>query len=88
MAHWYAVRRAVHNIRILMETIFVDLNPDHLRKALVIAIQLIRNWHGLGMVGDLEATAWRIYWERSPEMEPLRDLFPDDPTSQPEASVG
>ena len=54
-----------------------------LYKALCSAAQTIRDWHGMRMPPDVEATVWRIYWNQSPEMKPIREALGIDPTAYP-----
>lgn len=48
--------------------------PDGLLDAFHTAVGLIRTWHNMGMPEDDQET-WRIYFEHSPEMKPIRDQF-------------
>jgi len=40
--------------------------------ALTKAVESVRAWHGMGMVEADEKAMWDIYWNNSPEMEPIR----------------
>lgn len=55
--------------------------PKRLETALLASVQLIRDWHGMhSQSADAERATWRIYYEKSPEMEEIRKVFPEDPT--------
>ncbi len=51
--------------------------------ALRSAAQTIRDWHGMRIPPDLEEMVWRIYWNQSPEMKPVREALGADPTNYP-----
>jgi len=47
-----------------------------LREALKKAVAVIRIWHGLKIKdAGAEAQMWKIYWEQSPEMKPIREAL-------------
>ncbi len=47
-----------------------------LKQALEKAVEVIRIWHGLKIKGvALEEQMWKIYWEQSPEMKPIREAL-------------
>lgn len=41
---------------------------DAAERALHVAVETIRTWHGMGMPEDLEESAWELY-QQSPEMQ-------------------
>lgn len=48
---------------------------DALSAALVAAVTVARSFHGLQMLEPDERAMWAIYYERAPEMEPIRKVF-------------
>lgn len=51
------------------------------RRAFIAAVRLIRHWHGIGLNRQYEAMVWGIYYSKSPEMKPIRDVLGKDPTN-------
>jgi len=63
---------------ILTEHIFHGC-PEHpatkLRAALVLAVELIRQWHCMGMAKECSKVAWELYRDNAPEMRPILEAL-------------
>jgi hypothetical protein len=53
-----------------------------LRGALVKAVEVIRQWHGMGIPKKQEHELWTIYWRNAPEMTQIREALSDDLVSK------
>lgn len=54
-----------------------------LRGALVKAVEVIRQWHGMGVPKKQEHELWTIYWRSAPEMKQIREALTDDEVGKP-----
>lgn len=53
-----------------------------LRAALVEAVEVIQQWHNMGMRGPDASELWDIYWRNAPELKLIREALTDDVRSQ------
>jgi len=65
--------KQVQDVEIQFE--LVRAQRDHLLAGLVAAVECVRVWHGMGMSKEIEPDMWRLYWEGSPEMKPIRQML-------------
>lgn len=52
-----------------------EAQRDQLRAALVSAVESIQIWHNMGLPRDQRSEMWDIYWQRAPEMKPIREAL-------------
>lgn len=65
------------NILLILHDYVNKVAPENNQQVLKYAVELIRRWHGIRTVHgeDIEKKMWEIYYSKSPEMKPIREVL-------------